>query len=325
MSLHKFYYLLKPYIPRSLQLKLRQKLAALKRAKSKDIWPIDPSAGDVPRSFPGWPGNKQFALVLSHDVDTEAGRKKAKYLAEKEIELGFRSTFNFVPERYSTPEDLRLWLVQNGFEVAVHGLIHDGKLFSSREIFQKRAKRINQYLDAWGAVGFHSPSMHRNLDWIHELNIEYDQSTFDTDPFEPQPDGVSTIFPFWVSNKNGGGYVELPYTLAQDHALFIILKEKDISIWKQKLDWIVSKGGMALLNTHPDYMNFDHKNYGREEYPAAMFLDFLNYVSSQYKNKYWHALPREIARFWRKGCLSRDVKQKTLLQATQQTNTNCLE
>jgi hypothetical protein len=30
--------------------------------------------------------------------------------------------------------------------------------------------------------------------------------------------------------------------------------EKTISIWKKKLDWIVEKGGMALLITHPDYM-----------------------------------------------------------------------
>jgi hypothetical protein len=40
--------------------------------------------------------------------------------------------------------------------------------------------------------------MLRNLDWLGDLNIQYDGSTFDTDPFEPQPDGAGTIFPFWV-------------------------------------------------------------------------------------------------------------------------------
>ena len=34
------------------------------------------------------------------------------------------------------------------------------------------------------------------------LNIAYDASTFDTDPFEPQPDGVNTIFPFWVPRRS---------------------------------------------------------------------------------------------------------------------------
>ena len=40
--------------------------------------------------------------------------------------------------------------------------------------------------------------MLRNLDWLHDLTIAWDSSTFDTDPFEPQADGAGTIFPFWV-------------------------------------------------------------------------------------------------------------------------------
>jgi len=35
------------------------------------------------------------------------------------------------------------------------------------------------------------------------------------------------------------------------------MKEKNINIWKHKLDWVASKGGMAFLNTHPDFMNFN--------------------------------------------------------------------
>jgi hypothetical protein len=50
------------------------------------------------------------------------------------------------------------------------------------------------------------------------------------------------------------GYVELPYTLPQDFTLFTVMREKDIDIWKKKLDWIVEKGGMALLITHPVYL-----------------------------------------------------------------------
>ena len=99
-----------------------------------------------------------------------------------------------------------------------------------------------------GSVGFRSPSMYHNLELLHHLNIEYDASTFDTDPFEPQPDGMATIFPFWVSSQDPQkGYVELPYTLPQDFLLFVLLQEKNIDIWKKKLDWIVDHGGMACL------------------------------------------------------------------------------
>jgi hypothetical protein len=195
--------------------------------------------------------------------------------------------------------ELRHHLTQSGFEVGVHGLCHDGKLYKTREIFEERSVRINRYLGEWESVGFRSPSMHHNLEWIHELAIEYDSSTFDTDPFEPQPDGMGTIFPFRVENHSPRkGYVELPYTLPQDFTLFVLLNQKDVTIWKQKLDWIAGNGGMALLNAHPDYMRFDGKKPGPEEYPARYYKDFLEYIKENYENEYWHALPRDVARFF---------------------------
>jgi hypothetical protein len=121
--------------------------------------------------------------------------------------------------------------VLNGFEVGVHGLLHDGKLFSSKQVFDGRAGRINHYLREWGAYGFRAPAMHHNLDWIGDLEIAYDMSTFDTDPFEPQSDGVGTIFPFLVQTPRRS-YVELPYTLAQDFTLFVLLNFKDIGLWQ---------------------------------------------------------------------------------------------
>ena len=221
---------------------------------------------------------------------------------ELEEKVGFFSSFNFVPERYDVSKDLRNDLVDRGFEVGVHGLKHDGKLFNSINIFQKRAVKINQYLKEYNAVGFRSPAMHHNFDWLLELNLKYDASSFDTDPFEPQSDGVGTIFPFWVQGtSNQCAYVELPYTLVQDFTLFIVMKEKTIDIWKKKLDWIVQKEGMALLNIHPDYMNFNKHKNGSEEYRAELYIEFLEYIKNRYKNQYWHVLPKQMARFWQQN------------------------
>jgi hypothetical protein len=80
----------------------------------------------------------------------------------------------------------------------VHDLRHDGRLYRSKAAFLASTERINRYLKEWNAVGFRSGFMLRELNWLHHLNIQYDGSTFDTDPFEPQPEGVNTIFPFWV-------------------------------------------------------------------------------------------------------------------------------
>jgi glycosyltransferase involved in cell wall biosynthesis len=267
--------------------------------RHRAVWPIDEKAARPPEGWTGWPEGKRFALVLTHDVETVKGMRRSMDLADLDENLGFRSSFNFVAEEYDVTPGLREYLTGKGFEVGVHGLDHKGTLYRSRKQFLQHADRINAYLKEWRAVGFRSPSMHHNLDWIHDLHIEYDASTFDTDPFEPQPDGMGTIFPFHVNGRPGGkGYVELPYTLAQDFTLFIIMREQGIDTWKKKLDWIAEHGGMALLISHPDYMNFNEGPPGLEEYPAHYYGQLLKYIRDKYEGQYWNPLPKEMARFW---------------------------
>jgi glycosyltransferase involved in cell wall biosynthesis len=297
---NEIYYFFKPLIPRRLQISLRRKIIQFQVRKYKEIWPIDENAAKSPVGWSGWPDGKKFALVLTHDVDTKRGHDRCRQLARLEKELGFRSSFNFVPERYDVSRELREHLVSEGFEVGVHGLRHDGKYFISRERFRKRAEKINRYMKEWKAVGYRSPSMQSNLEWFEDLQIEYDASTFDTDPFEPQPEGTMCIFPFLVNSKtNRKRYVELPYTLAQDFTLFCLLQEKNIDIWKKKLDWIVEKGGMALLNVHPDYMNFNGEPEA-DQYPAHYYEQLLTYIRERHDGQFWHVLPKELATFWLK-------------------------
>ncbi len=295
MRFRRAYYQVKPYSLWWARIWLRRWWAARQRRIYKNAWPINEAAGQVPEGWPGWPEAKQFALVLTHDVEGPKGLERCLPLMELESGLGFHSSFNFVPERYTTPKELRDRLTGAGFEVAVHDLKHDGKLYFSRSAFRKGAQRINQYLNEWGAVGFRAGFMLHELEWHHDLNILYDTSTFDTDPFEPQPDGMNTIFPFWVPGGDHGGYVELPYTLVQDFSNFVVLREKTIDVWKRKLDWIASKGGMALFVVHPDYTNFGYAPLARDEYPVCRYEELLAYVKDKYNGHYWHALPREVA------------------------------
>jgi hypothetical protein len=296
------YYWLKPLIPRRLQIKSRRAIAAYKRRAYFDIWPIDPDSAAPPKGWIGWPEGKEFALVLTHDVDSKKGYDKALKLMALEEKLGFRSSFNFVPEGYSVSQEVRQTLKESGFDVGVHGLTHEGRQFITYKRFMRCVPKINAYLKAWEAAGFHSPSMLSHLEWITELEAEYDCSSFDTDPFEPINYSVGTIFPFiLIDRKRGRLCVELPYTLPQDHTLFAILQEENINIWKKKADWIAQKGGMIFLNTHPDYMNFDGASGSLEEYPASHYIDFLEYVKNRYSGRYWHVMPRGLARFWRES------------------------
>src|SRR5665213_1257717 len=296
MLSNKVYYFLKPLPPWRLRLALRRYRANSRRIAYSGTWPVDPQAGAMPPGWTGWPDGKRFAFVLTHDVEGQKGLDRCLQLSELDASFGFRSSFNFVPEGdYIVPPSLRERLTKNGFEVGVHDLKHDGFLYESRKNFRSQAQQINKYLKEWDAKGFRSGFMHHNLEWFDDLDILYDASTFDTDPFEPQPDGVDTIFPFWVPGTNGAGYVELPYTLVQDFNLFVVLRESTIDIWKKKLEWIVSKGGMALLIVHPDYANFSNNGLAADEFPAKHYAEFLNYVKETYAGLYWNALPREVA------------------------------
>lgn len=230
-----------------------------------------------------WPHSKRCAFVLTHDVEGQAGQSFARDLASLEESYGFRSSFNFVPELYDVDESLLDELRRRGFEVGVHGLKHDGRLFSSRARFDAAAPRINSYVSRWGAAGFRSPMTHRQPHWMQDLDVEYDLSFFDTDPFEPIGGGTMSIWPFRM-----GRFVELPYTLAQDHTVLVTLGETSARLWLEKVDFVASHGGMALLNSHPDYL--------REPGHLAVYEQLLAAVAG--RDDVWTALPRDVARWW---------------------------
>ncbi len=327
MLLNHAYYAVKPLLPSRFRLALRRLRGQAILKKCGSFWPISEKNGRAPKDWPGWPDGKQFAFVLTHDVEGLRGLNRCRQVAEIEMEYGFRSSFNFIPKgEYEVPTELITWLRENGFEVGVHDLRHDGALFQSRERFKKDSAAINEQLKSWGAVGFRAGFMLHKLDWLHDLNIEYDSSTFDVDPFEPQPDGTQTIFPFWVPkpdpeadafpgkpteatktpgcsllapNSPDEGYIELSYTLVQDYNLFIVLQQKGIDIWKKKLSWLAAKGGMAMLDTHPDYMATPGDTANAFEYPVQFYRDFLHHIQTEYAGQYWAALPRDVAAYSR--------------------------
>jgi hypothetical protein len=306
----KAYYALRPFIPRPIQLALRRKYQAVQGERQFPAWPIESTVVDAVEAdlrktierrdtqslhrISYWPDGKKFSFVITHDVEWDAGLRLAPRLAEVEKRLGFISSWNIVPERYPIDWNIVDSFRKDGFEIGVHGLKHDGKLFQSHSTFQKRLQKIHEYARKWGAVGFRSPATLRNLEWMPELQFEYDSSYFDTDPYEPQPGGCCSIWPYAIGNL-----IELPMTMPQDHTLFEILGHHDVSLWKQKADWIESRGGMVLVNVHPDYIDSDER--------LRLYEEFLSYMKQ--KKEMWHALPKDVAAWWRKRSIS-SLKRK---------------
>ena len=105
---------------------------------------LDPST-DEKRDF--W--QKNFGVIMTHDIDTRGGYEYgfSKFIEMEQAE-DMVSTFNIVPSssEYRIDPDKISSLVKDGFDFGMHGLYHDGKLFSSEKEFLRRAKKINQYL-----------------------------------------------------------------------------------------------------------------------------------------------------------------------------------
>lgn len=315
---NRLYYGLKPLIPTQARHTVRKWYVRKQRRQVGGVWPILPGSERPPEGWTGWPEGKKFSIVLTHDVEGQAGLDRCRQLMELEMKLGFRSSFNFIPEGdYRVNREMRDHLARHGFETGIHDLHHDGRLYLNRRHFALKAVQINQHLKHWGAVGFRSGFMLHNLDWLHDLDIQYDASTFDIDPFEPQPDNIGTIFPFWVPGRAGRGYLELPYTLPQDSTLFLLLGETSPAIWLKKLDWIAEKGGMALINVHPDYLRFPGEPATSRTYPVEYYESFLKHLAERYAGAYWNVLPRDLAA-WHREVNGLDTEKRARLsrQAT---------
>jgi hypothetical protein len=298
------YYLVRPALPRRLQLRLRRAYTHVQGRSSFPSWPVEDSlhtfyawlfgllaglTGEPVPYLDPWPDNRAWALVLTHDVETEAGYRDLELLRGPERELGYRSSWNFVPLRYRVPDELLHALRQEGCEVGVHGLRHDGRDLGSSRLLARRLPFMREYADRWQAVGFRSPATQRQWDMMPRLGFEYDSSYTDTDPYEPQPGGCCSYLPYFNENL-----VELPITLPQDHTLFAILQHPNADMWLRKARLLRERHAMLLALTHPDYAG-DHR-------VAEGYRSLLEAFRGD--GTVWHALPREVATWWRERASS---------------------
>jgi hypothetical protein len=300
------YYLIRPALPRPVQIGMRRLFAKVQRPPTFPRWPLETALHELYdwlfellTDFAGtpvpfieiWPDGHSWAMVLTHDVETSAGYRRLPVLRDVEREAGVRSSWNFVPlrepeeDRYEVEESLLRDLDREGCEVGVHGLRHDGRDLESLSTLLARLPAMRSYAERWNAVGFRAPATQREWDWMPLMGFEYDSSSSDSDPYEPIPGGCCSLLPFFNE-----GMVELPITLAQDHTLFTILGQRDGASWLRKALQVRDRGGMALVLTHPDYTD----DLRIEQAYRSLLEAFADDPSV------WRALPREVSDWWRR-------------------------
>ncbi len=298
------YYFIRNSLPTSIRRCMQRAYFSNWKARPFPAWPVDFTVDTIHekllklsmetaglRRLPFiwfWPEGAPNCLILTHDVETSAGRDLTPQLMDLDESCHLRASFQVIPEkRYEVPDEYVQEIWNRGFEFNIHDLNHDGRLYSARDQFLSRAAKINEYVRRYNAKGFRAGIMYRNLDWYDAYDFSYDMSVPNVGHLDPQRGGCCTVFPFFV-----GKVLELPLTTTQDYSLFHILNHYSIDLWKKQLDLIRQRNGLMSFLAHPDYLISART---RKVYESL--LDYLRQMVSD--EKIWHALPREVDQWWR--------------------------
>jgi hypothetical protein len=298
------YYLLRPLLPVGVRKHLQKSHLEGWRNLAFPHWPVDTSVDALMQRLLTlaikcnggegipfiwfWPQGAPACAIMTHDVETQLGVEFCSRLMDLNEEFKVPSSFQVVPEeRYSVPKSYLEEIRRRGFEVNVHDLNHDGRLYWDFEEFKRRAEKINRYGKEFGAAGFRAAVLYRNQDWYRMLNFEYDTSVPSVAHLDPQHGGCCTVMPYFV-----GDMVELPLTATQDYSLFHILNDYSTALWEQQFNIVLSQHGLINTIVHPDYINGP-----REE---AVYRKLLQlYAKLRKEQNVWIALPKEANRWWR--------------------------
>ncbi|HXX44145.1 MAG TPA: hypothetical protein VEJ38_05410 [Candidatus Acidoferrales bacterium] len=235
-----------------------------------------------------WPDGYPSCAIMTHDVETEAGRDFCTALMDCNDRFGIKASFQIIPEdRYVVSQEFLNSIRERGFEVAVHDLNHDGHLYRNKKEFLERAAKINSYAKEYGAEGFRAGVLYRKQLWFDALEFSYDMSVPNVAHLDPQRGGCCTVKPYFL-----GRILELPVTTTQDYTLFNILGDYSIDLWKQQIELIMKRHGLISFIVHPDYIV---KSEARTIYEAL--LGYLACLRDE--TGLWITTPSEVNRWWR--------------------------
>jgi len=245
-----------------------------------------------------WPEGATSCAIMTHDVETSGGVRSCAYLMDMGDAFGIKGSFQIVPEhRYEVTDEFLNSIRQRGFEVVVHDLNHDGRLFRDKDQFLRRAKRINSHKERFGASGFRAAALYRKQLWFDALDFSYDMSVPNVAHLDPQRGGCCTVMPYFV-----GKILELPVTTTQDYTQFNIFNDFSIDLWKKQVNLIMEKHGLISFIVHPDYVR------GSRERTAVYETLLAHLADLRREEGIWIATPGEVDRWWRQRAEMKLVK-----------------
>ena len=303
-ALAPIYYFLRPFLPVGIRKHIQEFHFRGWNDLTFPRWPVDCSVDNLLSQLLGlslrtgridripfiwfWPQGARSCAIMTHDVETEVGRRFCSELMDMDDAAGVKASFQVIPEqRYTVTPEFLSTIRDRGFEIVVHDLNHDGHLYRNREQFLRRAAKINSHATRYGAEGFRAATLYRKQLWYDALKFSYDMSIPNVAHLDPQRGGCCTVMPFFI-----GKILELPVTTTQDYTLFNILNDCSIDLWKRQMETIRQKHGLISFIVHPDYIV---KPRHRSTYETLLAC-----LGNMRENSgLWMATPGEVNRWWR--------------------------
>ena len=302
--LKSIYYLLRPLTTLSMRKQVQRFHTRNWQKMSFPRWPVDTTVEDICENLlllmleaKGtdrcpfvwfWPRGARGCVLMTHDVETEAGMEFCADLLDIDDSYGMKASFQIVPEeRYPVSAKFLDTIRSRGFEVGIQDLNHDGRLFDDREEFLRRVALIHRYAAEYGASGFRAAVLYRKPEWYDAFKLSFDMSVPNVAHLDPQRGGCCTVMPYFIGN-----ILEIPVTTIQDYSLFHLLNERSMELWKTQIDLILGKNGLASFIIHPDYI--------REKATRSVYESLLGYLRDlRERTPIWFALPSDIDSWWR--------------------------
>lgn len=227
------------------------------------------------------PKTMRSLCIITHDIDSEKGLKRALRLKELEEKYEVESTWFLLTDDYKLDRKIVKRLSENG-EIALHGDKHDGWLYNlEREEIVKKLKKSKEKLENIAEkkiVGFRTPLLQYNkeiLEALSEAGFVYDSSIPTWEPMHPltmKPDGIGLISPIKIK-----GVLEIPVTLLQDHQMLRVLgltPKQAIKQWIKLMGEVEELGGVSVFLIHPDYEFANKENLEYYENMLNFAQDF---------------------------------------------------
>jgi len=226
-----------------------------------------------------WNG-KKYALMITHDVDTSKGLRRAKKLKKIEHKYDVPSAWYLPSKRYKLDSEVLKELVNHG-EIGVHGIEHNGKLnrLPINKLIEKfsEAKQTLERIIGERIEGFRAPLLQHNikiLQALRDTGYVYDTSIPTWEPRHSatmKEHGIGTIYPLTLE-----GITEIPVTLPQDHQLLCVLglnSKEVIQKWMNIINAIKEIGALCIILMHPEYELADPET-------LSIYEELLNIIVS---------------------------------------------